>query len=569
MNAQEFRFVKFVTDSSRPELSTSFNSVQPIVDSIQVLKLKDYRFWQLVEIGYPETQIRESGNGDTLVLLFATGKKWRSLQIRNGNIPIEIAEASGLKINKQSGAIESTAYQESVLKMLHFLENNGYPFASVSLDSFIANENQLIAMVLLDKGPYTVYGETAINGSAKVKRWYIERYCGMKSGSIYKESDVVKMKATLNQLPFITLRKDPLIYFEKGKAIPIVSLDYRKSGTVDGLIGFAPDNSKNNGKLLVTGEANVKLQNLFETGKYLEVNYRSFLGNSQDFRFRLSLPYLLRSPLGMDYDLHILKQDSSWLKVKNEVGVFFRFYGSDQIRISIGKEVSTLLSVDTSTVKLSGKLPVFADMDLTTYGLSARFTRLDYPFNPLKGYFLEGSVYAADRIIRKNETLDELKVNGKNLYEGMSLRSTQIRILLQSDLYLKLAKVSTWRVQINGGYVQSPDLFINDLFRIGGLRTLKGFDEQSIFADRYLILNTEYRYLTGKKAHVMIFWNGAAYQNKVVSSGTVKYPWGFGGGGGFETNAGVFSIYYALGTAADNSLQYSQGKVHFGFINYF
>jgi hemolysin activation/secretion protein len=110
---------------------------------------------------------------------------------------------------------------------------------------------------------------------------------------------------------------------------------------------------------------------------------------------------------------------------------------------------------------------------------------------------------------------------------------------------------------------------MNELFRIGGIRTLKGFDEQSIFASRYLITTVEYRYLFQQMANLVLFWNGAYYENIARSPLISDKPYGFGAGLTMETKAGVFSLYYAMGKAFNNPLDWSKAKVHFGLVNYF
>ena len=123
--------------------------------------------------------------------------------------------------------------------------------------------------------------------------------------------------------------------------------------------------------------------------------------------------------------------------------------------------------------------------------------------------------------------------------------------------------------QLNTAFIMNQNLFLNELFRIGGLKTLKGFDEQSIFANKYLIGNFELRYLFQQNSGFMIFWNGAWYENSVLAKPIVDNPWGAGVGMNIETGAGVFSFYYALGKQLDNAMAFQQAKIHFGFTNFF
>lgn len=67
----------------------------------------------------------------------------------------------------------------------------------------------------------------------------------------------------------------------------------------------------------------------------------------------------------------------------------------------------------------------------------------------------------------------------------------------------------------------------------------------------------------------MLFWNGAWYANTVRTPVISDRPYGFGAGLNFETGAGIFSLYYAVGRQFNNPVEFNKAKVHFGFVNYF
>ena len=126
---------------------------------------------------------------------------------------------------------------------------------------------------------------------------------------------------------------------------------------------------------------------------------------------------------------------------------------------------------------------------------------------------------------------------------------------------------------IQGGYIYNSSdstIFENELFRIGGLNTLRGFDEESIFASGYSIVTLEFRYLLEQNSYLYVFTNDAWYENK-SSSASIRedIPYGFGAGISFETNAGIFSINYALGAQNGQTPLLKSAKIHFGFVNIF
>ncbi len=203
-----------------------------------------------------------------------------------------------------------------------------------------------------------------------------------------------------------------------------------------------------------------------------------------------------------------------------------------------------------------------------------KLTRYDYFLNPRKGYSLDITASVGVKRVLRNPTIDGLQFlsadgDRYSLYDSIKLRQVQYRLQGNGDYYLPLASRMAFRTQLSGGHIVAENIFFNELFRIGGIRTLKGFDEQSIFASSYGILNMEIRYLLQQNSNFMLFWNGAWYQNTVRYETLSDTPYGMGAGLNFETAAGIFSLYYAVGKQFNNPIEFDKAKVHFGFVTLF
>jgi hemolysin activation/secretion protein len=112
-------------------------------------------------------------------------------------------------------------------------------------------------------------------------------------------------------------------------------------------------------------------------------------------------------------------------------------------------------------------------------------------------------------------------------------------------------------------------MFRNEIYRIGGLQTLRGFDEQAIFATSFLIGTIEYRFILEQNSNIFLFLDQAYYEDTAREEPLIDSPFGFGAGVNFETGAGIFSLTYALGQQFDNTISLRGGKVHFGFTGFF
>lgn len=515
---------------------------------------------------------------DTLVASLVLGNSYKWVRLRKGNVTADILGSAGFREEQFRGkAVNPDQFSRRVEKMLLFLENNGYPFASIRLDSIEADSGGISAAINLQLNEWIMFDTIELIGDANIKKSYLYRYLGIRPGNQYNEQVMQQINSRISQVPFLKTSRSSSIYFYGNKAMPILYLDNRKASSVDGVIGFAPNNAQAGStatKLLITGEANLKLQNLFGSGKSFDLNYRSFLGNSQDLKIKFMYPYILGTNLAFDYGLDLLKQDTTFLDVKNEFGLQYRFIGTDYFKVFYSIETTSLITVDTNRIKSSRKLPDASDIRNNTYGIGLKVTRLDYFLNPRKGFAVELNAGIGMKSIIKNPTIDAIKFTDENsrkysLYDTIPLRYIQYRFQGTAEYFIPLFTRAALRLQANGGHIVAENLFVNELFRIGGIRTLKGFDEQAIFASTYLIANTELRYLLQQNSNVILFWNGAYYRNSVRNPVLSDRPYGFGAGFNFETGAGIFSIFYAVGKEFNNPIDFNKAKVHFGFVNYF
>jgi hemolysin activation/secretion protein len=104
---------------------------------------------------------------------------------------------------------------------------------------------------------------------------------------------------------------------------------------------------------------------------------------------------------------------------------------------------------------------------------------------------------------------------------------------------------------------------------MGGLNSLRGFDEESIYASTYAMGNVEWRFLLDKSSFLFGFVNQAFYELALVDKYIKDEPTGFGIGINFETKPGIFSLTYALGKQLNNAVSFRAAKVHFGIVSTF
>jgi len=528
--------------------------------------------------GYPTASIDSVRfDSSTAVVHLFVGQAFHWAHIDVDSVDKQILDAVAWN-NKQftNRAINFQQFEALRKKILDHLENNGYPFANVELDSIEFKNEDLSAKLKVNKGPLYKIDSIRNFGSANISNNFLQRYLGILNGSIYKKEKLQSISKKINELPYITEQRHWDLTLLGTGSILNVYLAPKKSSLINVLVGFLPSTQQQvKNKLLVTGEANINLKNALGNGETIGLNWQQIQVKSPRLNILFQQPYLFRSPFVLNLNFDLFKKDSSFVNISMLMGVQYSVASNQTGSVFIQNLKTNLLTVDTISVKNNRRLPAEADISSLSIGVNYEWFNTDYRFNPLKGNELQISTSVGTRTIRKNNVISKLKdetdpsFNFNALYDTLKLNSYQFRIKAVGAHYFPLTRVSTLKTAVNIGVFQSPSIFRNELFQIGGYRLLRGFDEESIFASMYGVLSGEYRYLLRQNSFLFTFidlgWTKNSSQDKTISNSFL----GAGLGMAFETKAGIFNISYAAGKRNDADFNLRQSKIHLGYLNYF
>ena len=492
---------------------------------------------------------------------FYCGEKVQWGFVSKGNVDGSFLSGTGFRSKSFSEKpIESARLNSVINQILKNCENNGYPFASIKLDSVSITENKCNAVLNLNKNKLTYIDSVILKGNAQIAPVYVYNYIGIKPGYVYNESLLRRIGSRMKELPFLAeLKPSQLVFGDKNTKLYLF-LDNKKASQFDGVIGLAPDENKA-GKVNLTGEAHLKLQNSLRHGEIIEFNWKQLAAQSQDLKIRFLYPFILSTHFGFDGGLAIFKKDSTYIDVTKNVGVQYSLTGNNFIKAFYINKQSDLQ--DTRGLEFATTLPDYADVTINSYGTTFHYEKLDYRLNPRKGFTLELTGSAGNKEIRKNSALND------ELYDSLKLQSATYTGEIHFDYYWSPGGRHVLNIGTISGFIHNENLFSNELFRIGGLRSLRGFDEESIYASQFSIGKFEYRYLLEQNSFLFAFFNIAGYKNESRNVNLNDTPFGFGAGINFETKLGIMSVSYALGKQFDNPVYFKNGKIHFGIVNYF
>ncbi|GEO10670.1 hypothetical protein [Segetibacter aerophilus] len=509
--------------------------------------------------------------GDQTVIYLFVGEQYKSLNLRVRDQDKPYVQQTGWDDKSlKKRLIQFSEYRMMNDKLLDFFEDIGYPFAKVSLDSVAIMGNEIQAVLNVEKGfPYRV-DSIRMYGPAKISRNFIHRYLNIERGSLYNKTKFKKIDQRLLELPYLEQSQPWDVTMLNTGSLVNLYLQQKKSNQINVLAGFLPSNQQLGGKLLLTVDANLQLQNAFGGGESVGLVWQQIQPKSPKLHLQFTQPYMFNSPFGVDFLFELNKRDSSFLNINGQIGLLYMLSPNQTGKVVLQTQQTNILQVDTFSVKARKQLPDIGDVSSLNLGINYDVSNTDYRFNPRRGNELTIFASAGNKTIKKNNLITQIKdtsFNYNRLYDSIKLKTFQLRLTVKGAHFFKTGKQTVLKTGFNAGWYESPSYFRNELFQIGGYRLLRGFDEESIYANRFAVGTIEYRYLIGLNSNFFVFSDFGVSNNSIRKQSN-SYA-GFGGGLSFQTKGGIFNISYAVGKRNDLNFDIKQSKIHFGYVSIF
>jgi len=510
---------------------------------------------------------------DSFVSIVNAQQCYTYLKISYGNLPEQYHTAWNTSIKKTHNVVLFSQWKNSIQSILAHAEQIGYPFASVQLDSIAFDSSSAIASIHFDAGPLMIFDSIASAGQVTMRPQYLIHLSGIKPGMPFNQKLVNQFDYKINSLSFAQASLPTAIYFYGNKAKPYLVLNPVKASTFDGIIGFAPKSSINN-QLVLTGDFKLKLCNLWGTGLQLETVFKSYLVGSKELQINTEIPYIQKVKLGLNYAFKLLKFDSLYLELNHEFAYKFIDRKAVQLNIVYSNNQFQLINADTSWIRIYKTIPKINDALSNQIGLDFTYRKINHMQYPSKGIILQLRANINERQIIKNSSIEAvqfLDINSqtKTVYSNKNLTSYQFHFFADLNYFIPINKLFIVKCQLNSALIQANQLLQQEQFRIGGLKTLKGFDEQSLFTNKYILANIEWRYLLPQNSSFILFYNQAWMNNQLSTTNANSIANGFGAGMQINTSNGQLSMYYALGKINNAEYNFNAAKIHFGYNQLF
>lgn len=442
------------------------------------------------------------------------------------------------KNTKDSIIIPFTELENFLNKEISNNEKAGFAFSKINLANIKKKNYIIYADLNLNTEKKRTLNSIIVNYTdLSLKEYFpkgaLKQLNKKYTNRIFNQETVKRLYEDINSFEFVSQTKYPEILFTKDSTKVYTYIEKRKANTFDGYVGFSNDENK---KLILNGYLDISLTNILHAGEKFSLYWKSDGNQQKTFNTKLEIPYLFQSPLGIKAQLNIFKQDSTFQNTKTDINL--GYYLNYNSKLYIGYQ-----STESSDIQNTNN-SFISDFNNSYYTSTYEYKKTDSNNNLMPGKAYLSSILGFGKRETNNdpETAEPskqfyLNINGAYNFE------------LNNKNFINLGSQNF--------YLNSKNYISNELFRFGGMNSIRGFSENSLQANFYSAILTEYRYVFSKSAYIHSITDYAIYQDltNISNPKKIKNLIGIGIGAGIQTKSGILQIILTNGQQNQQEIQ--------------
>jgi hypothetical protein len=516
-------------------------------------KFKDYRslkieadslVHKLYRSGFinAQNQSLEKKNDSTYRAVYFLGQKYKLIRVFYSDSSFSKKQLREISQDVSDGYFILTfETAEASLQKLNSLQTEtGNTFARLKLTN-LETKNNLVTATLGTQGrSFRTLDSIIVKGYEKFPRSFLKYYVGVKTGRNFNKKKILQQNTVIDNLGFANTLKAPEVLFREETTTAYFYIEKQNNNLFDGILGFATDEETQ--RLQLNGYLNLELNNNLNFGEQLLINYKADGNEQQNFRAKVKMPYLLKSPFGISLELNIFKRDSTFVTTQQEAQLSYQLNPISSVYIGYkGYESSNLLDEAIAGVAVE-----------------------DYSST----FFTAGGIVIIPQNSRLFPRKTELQLGAEfGQRESEGPKQDQTRTSLLANHIVNLGGKNSVFLQNSTNVLFSDRYFTNELFRFGGINSIRGFNENSIDASLFSVLNTEYRYTLNPELYVHSIIDLSYFENEPLALKQKLYS--FGAGIGLLTKGGLFKFNIANGNSENQNFSFSNTKIHLSLTTRF
>jgi hemolysin activation/secretion protein len=509
---------------------------------------------------------------DKFRVYYNPGDAYRWMYISPGNISESLLESVGFYPKLWEDEPVNYGQLAGVMTdLLDHFANSGYPFANIQMDSVQIRNGRVFGKLCVNKNKIIRFDSLTLISTVAINPVFLERHLGLRKGDPYNHSTIREIPGQIRKLSFVRLDGQPTVSFKGNRAIVNLKLAPYKNSRFDILIGILPGQNATDG-IRLTGDITAELFNKLGQGEYAGFKYKSITRSTQELALEVNYPYLLNLPFGINSTFTLYSNTKLNRDIDLRLGVQYHLGTDQKLNIYWHNTSSRLLAIDSAKILAQGRLPSNIDLRVNGIGLNYAYQKLNYRFNPRSGINLFINGKAGLKEVLENQEIKSLNnelTDFSMAYDSLE-NGYQFSIDGLVEYYLPVGKIFTMKGANRSGIKLSrKGLYLNEAFRIGGSEILRGFDEESLFTNRFSIFTLEMRMLISMNSYFFIFGDYGLVSIRLDDTIQFDRPYGIGTGLSFDTGAGILQVSAALGSQSGLPLDFGSSKIHVGYLSLF
>ena len=463
-----------------------------------------------------------------------------SLKVKIERVVLNINKNSEIDLNKvrnEKGTISIPIekLQPTLSNISKKLDKEGKSFSKIKLENIVIKNKTVFADLMISKSKKRMINKIIIKGYENFPKSYLKNYFNLETNTVFNQPKLQELSKASKSLNFITEIKSPEVLFTQDSTFVYMYLHKKQNNSFDGLVNFA---SKENGDILFNGNIDLKLNNILNKGEKFEVFWNSIGAEKQEFKLKTEIPFILKSKFSPQIAFSIYKQDSTFLNTKFDSKLYYNVNNKLKLALTYSSESSETLNNNTiNNIK------------------SFRNSFLGFQ---LKYKLPKNDIFFSDKFnLEINPTFGKRKIN-QNSYNQIKIKASASYIYdlnIRNSVYI--------RSQL--GHLTSANFIDNELFRIGGAQSIRGFNEQSILAKSYILVNIEYRILVSNTSFLYTITDIGNFKTNFNTDNLT----GIGLGYLFNINKSQIKLSAAIGKNSTQSFGFKQNKIIINWLSYF
>ncbi|MFL2589712.1 MAG: hypothetical protein ACJ0QS_06565 [Parvicellaceae bacterium] len=464
------------------------------------------------------------------------------------SIKVNLPNSLSLKLredfNSDKTYFNANDFSEKIKKWIILMNNNGFPFAEFEFEKSEIINSKINLICNLISGPLVKIDSIINPEITKKELQLVYKFTDIRNGDLFELNKIYKISENIKNTGFIEEIRPPAYEFIDNKASIYTYFKPQSKNSINGLVGIQPGENET---VQFTGNVALNFQNALSYGEVLKFNWRRMFNSSQNLIAELSYPFLFNTNFEVQGGLDMIKKDSSFFNFNSKLIINYKSNSNFSNGFLFTNNNSTNLLEDD-----------YSSTSVNSFGFVTNFKKLDNPFNPRKGFKIKSEIAYGWKETYVIDTVANNILKSPNFNGNLSFSS-----------YLSLLKRTTFKIKLSGSTIQNNILYENELTRIGGYKTIRGFDEESIWVSSFVLGNFEFRYLIDEKSNVFLFSDFAWTESKTNNFLMEDYFQSFGFGTNISMPNGLLTLIYGLGRKIDNPFLIRTGKIHLGFTSYF